>query len=235
MGGPHATHRLQTSSQEEGCGRSLWLQLCPTDRSDNFMNTEVKFITTARAAEENAAARMRELGFVDARATGHGPDGGIDVRASNALAQVKWKGAQTGRPELQNLYGARGLHHDKQLLFFTASGYSKDAIYYANMVGIALFTYDPTGALTSHNDLARRMLHRPDSLSPATTSSTASRPPLSTLVGWTIALLYCIWRATDNLNNPSEIQDSIAGALFVVGTAVCAIGLIYQVFRRYRK
>ncbi len=44
-----------------------------------------------------AATRMRELGFSDATCTGPGADGGVDVRATGALAQVKWKRGMAGR------------------------------------------------------------------------------------------------------------------------------------------
>lgn len=100
---------------------------------------------------------MRSWGFTDAVATTGGSDGGIDVRSSRALAQVKWKGGVTGRPDVQNLYGARGAGTE-QLLFFSASGYSDQAIAYADQLGIMLMTYDPLGAVEGVNPAARRFL-----------------------------------------------------------------------------
>lgn len=105
------------------------------------------YIITPHQAELNAAAKMREMGYTDAQATTGGSDGGIDVRSSAALAQVKWRGGVVGRPDLQNLYGARGSDTSKALLFFSASGFSKQATEYANQVGIELWVYDPTGAV----------------------------------------------------------------------------------------
>lgn len=105
---------------------------------------------------------MRDwLGFPDARVTPKGPDGGVDVTSSRALAQVKWQGAAVGRPELQRLFGARGHDSNKQLLFFAASGYSMNAITYADQVGIALFTYNPVGELTCLNGAAETLTSRP--------------------------------------------------------------------------
>jgi len=46
------------------------------------------------AAEEYAAEVMRALGFFDAQVTGSGADGGVDVRAKDAVAQVKMEGSQ---------------------------------------------------------------------------------------------------------------------------------------------
>lgn len=105
------------------------------------------YITDAHQAELNAERLMREWGFSDAVATTGGADGGIDVRAKGALAQVKWKGGVTGRPDLQRLYGARG-SGTEQLIFFSAAGYSAQAVEYANQIGMALYTYDPTGTAT---------------------------------------------------------------------------------------
>ncbi len=119
----------------------------------------MQYITTPQEAEANAALRMRKLGFTDARVTAGGADGGIDVRSSAALAQVKWRGGMVGRPELQALFGARGSDFSKQLLFFAASGYSQHAVEYADHSQIALFVYEPTGTLVPKNQHATRILH----------------------------------------------------------------------------
>lgn len=111
----------------------------------------MEYIRTPAQAELNAANQMRTLGYDDATAVPGGADGGIDVRSSRAVAQVKWRGAQVTRPELQNLYGARGLDHHKELWFFAASGYTKTAIDYANLVEMALHTYEPSGFLQPIN------------------------------------------------------------------------------------
>lgn len=114
----------------------------------------MQYIGDDNHAEENAARLLREWGFPDARTPGEGPDGGIDVRATGALAQVKYRAGLTGRPEVQKLFGARGTG-DEQLFFFTATGYSDQAVEYADEVGIALFVYDPTGKAEAVNKSAR--------------------------------------------------------------------------------
>ena len=70
-------------------------------------------ITSWQEAERNAARWMRHWGFGDARLTSSGADGGVDVRARAAVAQVKFEASQVGRPALQRLYGARGARHDQ--------------------------------------------------------------------------------------------------------------------------
>lgn len=118
------------------------------------------FIASAREAEINAAARMREFGFGDAHPTPVGPDGGVDVRSSHAIAEVKWKSAQAGRPEVQKLFGARGTKQHLQMFFFAAGGFSKGAVQYANESDVKLFTYDPNGVVTPANSVATTFVQR---------------------------------------------------------------------------
>lgn len=101
---------------------------------------------------------MRHWGFTDAAVTASGPDGGIDVEASGAVAQVKFQAHVVGAPAVQQLYGARGLRTDRQLLFFTGTSYSTQAAAYAEHVGMALFTYDLTGKPTPVNGAAERII-----------------------------------------------------------------------------
>ncbi|NHP14454.1 restriction endonuclease [Rhodococcus sp. IC4_135] len=106
-------------------------------------------------AELAMASAMRKMGFNDARAHPGGPDGGIDVLSSRAIAQVKMHRSQVGRPDLQRLYGARGRDLRRSMLFFSLSGYSSHAVKYAADVEIALFTFDSKGAVQPYNSAAR--------------------------------------------------------------------------------
>ena len=117
-------------------------------------------ITSWQAAERNAATWMRHWGYPDATVTPPGPDGGIDVTATGALAQVKFTAAHVGAPALQRLVGARGHHHDHALLFFTGTGYAKPAVDYADMMRIALFRYAFDGTMTAVNPAAHAILDR---------------------------------------------------------------------------
>ncbi|MFF0051082.1 restriction endonuclease [Streptomyces sp. NPDC005498] len=117
-------------------------------------------------AERNAAAWMRHWGFSDAEAKPGGADGGIGVRSRRALGQVKYQAAAVGRPELQNLFGARGRNMEKQLFFFTGSSYAATAVEYADNNSIALFVYALDGAMTPVNETARRTGAAPAPLTP---------------------------------------------------------------------
>lgn len=115
-------------------------------------------IDSWHAAELNAARWMRMWGWYDAAVTPTGADGGIDVRSSGALAQVKWEAKQVGRAALQKLVGAAALEHELALLFFSGAGYSREALTYANAVGMALFKYGLDGSTEAMNDAARAIL-----------------------------------------------------------------------------
>lgn len=110
-------------------------------------------------AEALALWHFREhLGYPDARQSPPGPDGGVDVLASLALAQVKYEKRAVGRPRLQQLSGARGERAEAQLVFYSASGYTKPALAYARRHDVALFRFDEHGEIHVSNDAAMLML-----------------------------------------------------------------------------
>ncbi|WP_158299728.1 restriction endonuclease [Glycomyces paridis] len=94
----------------------------------------------ADAAEYLAAEHMQKVGFRGAKRTTTGPDGGVDVEAPTAIAQVKHLRSPVGRPAIQQLLGAGGRSTSR--LFYSAGGYSRPALELADNEGIALFTYD---------------------------------------------------------------------------------------------
>jgi Restriction endonuclease len=109
--------------------------------------------------EQQAASAMRAWGHAGATATSGGPDSGIDVAAAGAVAQVKAWTKAAGRPDVQRLVGAAP--KGKAALFFSLSGFTPQAIAYANERGVALFTFtDLEGAVRPENDAARRAMNR---------------------------------------------------------------------------
>lgn len=101
---------------------------------------------------------MRDFGFVDATALPGGPDGGIDVYSRRAYAQVKWRGGSADKTDLEDLYGARGLDHQRVLVYFSRADYMESAVEYAAAVGIALFAFDQTGDVTPVDGRARDLM-----------------------------------------------------------------------------
>jgi hypothetical protein len=114
-------------------------------------------INTWSDAEVFAVSVLRAWGYHDAGLTKGGADAGLDIHGTNVLGQVKHRSAQTGRPDIQRLFGARGVG-TQDLVFFSRSGYSPPAVDYAETHDVALFSYDESGQVTAHTRSADRMM-----------------------------------------------------------------------------
>ena len=101
-------------------GRGPWYTYrVADDGGGRTVGAGARTIRSPDDAEQVAAEWMRHLGFGDARCTGAGTDGGVDVRSREAVAQVKAQLTPVGRPELQALYGV-ARSEGCQPLFFSA-------------------------------------------------------------------------------------------------------------------
>lgn len=105
-------------------------------------------------AEHVAALALQHFGFPDARVTGPGTDGGLDVTGRSVAAQVKYTSVPVGRPVIQQLVGASG---GRQTAFFSRSGYSSHAIAEANRHGMALFKLTLPSTVTPVNAAASEL------------------------------------------------------------------------------
>jgi hypothetical protein len=111
---------------------------------------------SAREAELVAARWMVYWGYYDAQATPVGPDGGLDVIAGRALAQVKYRNVKTSRTEINEFHGsAEGSGKDE--LFFSLLGYTQQAIERADEKSIALFVFNHQGIPKPLNNSARHI------------------------------------------------------------------------------
>lgn len=92
-------------------------------------------------AERSAALWMRTNGHPDARLTPAGPDGGVDVVASRALAQVKFTGSPVGPRFVEQLAGTalRAQYRGRTALFFSAAGYTAPALRAGQELGVQLY------------------------------------------------------------------------------------------------
>ncbi|MCD9153110.1 restriction endonuclease [Aeromicrobium duanguangcaii] len=105
------------------------------------MSESVEEIYLWEDAEELAALHMRRvLGFRDAKRMPDGADGGIDVRSERAIAQVKFLATPVGRPDIQRLAGV--FAGGERRVFYSFSGYSKQATEEAEHLKMALFSFD---------------------------------------------------------------------------------------------
>ncbi|SPZ40382.1 Uncharacterised protein [Rhodococcus wratislaviensis] len=86
----------------------------------------------------------------------------------------------------------------KQLLFFSASGYSRHAIEYANEHGICLFSYDLFGNVAAVNPSARRLAPRTSSAGSGFWASLAAEWQFVLLMGLFVWLVVA-WIASGSL------------------------------------
>lgn len=118
-----------------------------------------RVIRTWQDAELAAVDHMRSLGFADARVTGAGADGGIDVIAQDAVAQVKYYSQPIGVGPVRELRGVADAH--QHLLFYASGGYTAAARQFADDRGVALYSLAELGHITPLNGAASRLSGRP--------------------------------------------------------------------------
>ncbi|MGG7570901.1 restriction endonuclease [Streptomyces sirii] len=102
---------------------------------------------------------MHALGFTDAQVTGAGADGGVDVIARDAIAQVKYYSQPIGVGPVRELRGVADSHH--HLLFYASGGYTASARQFADEKEVALFSIQELGHITPLNAAAARFSDRP--------------------------------------------------------------------------
>lgn len=208
------------------------------NRHTGSVNTPAtRQISSWREAEVNARDWMISWGFENSHLTGPGSDGGIDVRSTAAIAQVKFEAKQVGRPQLQQLVGARARNNNTQMLFFTGAGYSSHAIAYANEMDIALFHFKLDGSVSAINRAGREVARNS---SPK--NITHRRNPNSTDdasgagCAIFIAIVCCIVVTVGVISG--TIFDSIGNILLFSGafiTAILCLGAGLQITREFRR
>lgn len=109
-------------------------------------------------AEVLAATHMQSIGFPDAQSTGLGADKGLDAVSEQAVAQVKAYTTPVGAPDVQKLKGAS--HGIENALFYSLSGYTVQALEFAENAGVALFTFDESNNVEPVNPVALRLVLR---------------------------------------------------------------------------
>lgn len=113
----------------------------------------------ARGAEHLARDWMSYLGASEAVVTPERRDGGVDVRSRDFVAQVKnLQNEQVGVAVVRQLYGVAASEH-RRALFFSSSGYTRDALAFARENDVALFVVRyREGRLVPHGSLAQQYL-----------------------------------------------------------------------------
>ena len=99
----------------------------------------IGYIANAHAFEKYMAEWMRWLGWEDAKAKPVGPDEGIDVKATGALGQAKHWDTEVGIEEVQRHNGVCEGIQKYGRVFLSKSGYTPQAIKWANDRDLPLF------------------------------------------------------------------------------------------------
>jgi len=125
--------------------------------------------------EQAACDWMYYWGFKDASLTNAGPDDGIDVVSSGAIAQVKSWMTPIGIADVQRLKGAA--HNGRDALFFSLMAYTEAARRFADDANIMLFRFSGyDGSIEPANSHAANFLSKFASLLQAVAESSRSIP-----------------------------------------------------------
>jgi len=95
-----------------------------------------------RVAEAIVRDWMKQNGYRDARLTPSGPDGGVDVVASGAVAQVKHHAKPVRLPEVQRIYGI-AVAERKKALIFASAGFTPAAREWASRHRVECYRFPP--------------------------------------------------------------------------------------------
>lgn len=113
---------------------------------------------TDRQAEFLAMRWMQYLGAEGCRVSGATRDGGADVIARHYVAEVKHHAAPVSPAFVRQIFGVATAER-KKALFFSLSGYSDEAVRFAEQAGVALFAYDfQQGVLRAKSATAHQAL-----------------------------------------------------------------------------
>ncbi|MFF3467479.1 restriction endonuclease [Streptomyces sp. NPDC002619] len=160
---PHVAQGRRGASETPGAHRGARRASTPPRAEESAGSQErgyhARTIRTWQDAEFAAVDHMRSLGFTDARVTGAGADGGVDVIARDAIAQVKYYSQPIGVGPVRELRGVADSHH--HLLFYASGGYTASARQFADEKKVALFSIQELGHITPLNAVAARLSARP--------------------------------------------------------------------------
>jgi HJR/Mrr/RecB family endonuclease len=106
-------------------------------------------------AEEFAGQLLRHFGVIGAKTTRYSRDGGIDVEGNDLVAQVKHQQNPVGVGVVREIYGV-AVHKGKLGAVFAKSGFTKEAIAFAQSTEIVLITYLPK--LTAQTKIAHALV-----------------------------------------------------------------------------
>jgi hypothetical protein len=95
-----------------------------------------------KEAETHVGQILKFYGLAGVNKTRYSRDGGIDVESETAVFQVKHQVAPVGVQVLREIYGVAAAER-KRAGVFAKTGFTKEAIVFAEKTGIAVFRYIP--------------------------------------------------------------------------------------------
>ena len=166
---PKASHFL---CEECGWASQKWLGRCGKCASWGTVveASEIRIVNSSetpqphplgvspRGAEILCSQWMVYLGFQGVKVTEFSNDGGVDIEADTAVAQVKLYEGSVGVTEIRELVGVA--HVDgKTPIFFTSGSYTKEARGFADSAGVPIFRYSvEQGTLQPGNRAAEQIV-----------------------------------------------------------------------------
>jgi hypothetical protein len=143
---------LSTSTNPEDLIKSVYGKWVPQGPRPLSPESEI----SPKEAEEFVAAQLRFHGATGVAVTRFSKDGGVDVKSDLFVAQVKHQSANVGVKTVRELQGVTSSAVSP--LVFAKSGFSREAIEFANLHNMGLFTYLPH--LSGANPLADAYLSK---------------------------------------------------------------------------
>jgi hypothetical protein len=183
-----------------------------------------RIIASWQDAELVAVEHMQHLGFTDAHPTQSGPDGGLDVIATNAAAQVKLHAVPAGSPAVQQLAGAAYMFQHK---LFYATAYSPEAVRWADEASIALFRLTEFSGVEPLNRAAAQ-LTKPEFPPPAAAADAGNKyyeEQVAQTISWCQQIIQAAGWETQ-ASNPRKNRDLIEarrGALELAQAALASL------------
>ncbi len=118
----------------------------------------LQFDVSPQEAEHYVAAWLGFLGVVDSEVTQYSQDGGVDIESSDYVVQVKHLAKAVSVQPIRELFGVAA-SKGKRAVFFSRSGYTKDALRFAEDNRIIAFEYKTNiGHLIAHSSEAYKAL-----------------------------------------------------------------------------
>jgi hypothetical protein len=115
-----------------------------------------RLVRTASEAEAYVAEVLIAMNGTDVTLTPAGPDGGVDVRSVEAVAQVKMEAKPIGRPTIQQTYGI-AVAEGRRPLVFSISGFTSEAVEWAELAHVACWAFARDGSLEPITEAARHL------------------------------------------------------------------------------